>query len=90
MIDTEGGGGVVSFCAHADQALKSAAEPTSLLCSRSRGKTRLSARSARPPSGRGGHSCAELGAERETTVDQTLIRGLVTAFRVFVSGLSSV
>jgi hypothetical protein len=24
--------------------------------------------------------CAELGAERETTVDQTLIRGLVTAF----------
>jgi hypothetical protein len=34
--------------------------------------------------------CAELGAERETTVDQTLIRGLVTAFRVFVSGLSSV
>jgi hypothetical protein len=37
-----------------------------------------------------GRSCAELGAERETTVDQTLIRGLVTAFRVFVSGLSSV
>ena len=34
--------------------------------------------------------CAELGAERETTVDQTLIRGLVTAFRVFVLGLSSV
>ena len=34
--------------------------------------------------------CAELGAERETTVDQTLMRGLVTAFRVFVSGLSSV
>ena len=34
--------------------------------------------------------CAELGAERETTVDQTLIRGLVTAFPVFVSGLSSV
>jgi hypothetical protein len=34
--------------------------------------------------------CAELGAERETTVDQALIRGLVTAFRVFVSGLSSV
>jgi hypothetical protein len=26
----------------------------------------------------------------ETTVDQTLIRGLATAFRVFVSGLSSV
>lgn len=26
----------------------------------------------------------------ETTVDQTLIRGLDTAFRVFVSGLSSV
>jgi hypothetical protein len=26
-------------------------------------------------------SCAELGAERETTVDQALIRGLVTAFR---------
>jgi hypothetical protein len=37
-----------------------------------------------------GRSCAELGAERETTVDQTLIRGLITAFRVFVSGLSSV
>ena len=32
----------------------------------------------------------ELGAERETTVDQTLIRRLVTAFRVYVSGLSSV
>jgi hypothetical protein len=26
----------------------------------------------------------------ETTVDQTLMRGLATAFRVFVSGLSSV
>ena len=40
--------------------------------------------------GEKGFCCAELGAERETTVDQTLIRGLVTAFRVFVSGLSSV
>jgi hypothetical protein len=40
--------------------------------------------------GEKGLGCAELGAERETTVDQTLIRGLVTAFRVFVSGLSSV
>jgi hypothetical protein len=40
--------------------------------------------------GKGGYSCAEPRAERETTVDQTLIRGLVTAFRVFVSGLSSV
>jgi hypothetical protein len=40
--------------------------------------------------GEKGCSCAELGAERETTVDQTLIRGLITAFRVFVSGLSSV
>jgi len=40
--------------------------------------------------GEEGLSCAGLGAERETTVDQTLIRGLVTAFRVFVSGLSSV
>ena len=39
--------------------------------------------------GEKGSSCAELGAERETTVDQTLIRGLITAFRVFVSGLSS-
>jgi hypothetical protein len=29
----------------------------------------------------------ELGAERETTVDQALIRGLVTAFRIFDSGL---
>ena len=37
-----------------------------------------------------GFGCAELGVERETTVDQTLIRGLVTAFRFFVSGLSSV
>jgi hypothetical protein len=27
--------------------------------------------------------------ERETTVDQALIRGLGTAFRVYVSGLSS-
>ena len=40
--------------------------------------------------GEKGFGCAELGAERETTVDQTLIRGLATAFRVFVSGLSSV
>ena len=30
------------------------------------------------------------GWSLETTVDQTLIRGLDTAFRVFVSGLSSV
>ena len=30
------------------------------------------------------------GWNSETTVDQTLIRGLDTAFRVFVSGLSSV
>jgi hypothetical protein len=45
---------------------------------------------AEGPSGEMGLGCAELGAERETTVDQTLIRGLVTAFRVFVSGLSSV
>jgi hypothetical protein len=30
------------------------------------------------------------GRSSETTVDQTLIRGLDTAFRVFVSGLSSV
>ena len=35
-------------------------------------------------------SCTGLGVELETTVDQALIRGLVTAFRVFVSGLSSV
>jgi hypothetical protein len=36
--------------------------------------------------------CAGLGAELETTVDQALIiiRGLVTAFRVSVSGLSSI
>jgi hypothetical protein len=40
--------------------------------------------------GEKGFGCTELEAERETTVDQTLIRGLVTAFRVFVSGLSSV
>lgn len=30
------------------------------------------------------------GWSSETTVDQTLIRGLDTAFRVFVAGLSSV
>jgi hypothetical protein len=42
------------------------------------------------PVGEKGHGCAGLGVERETTVDQTLIRGLVTAFRVFVSGLSSI
>src|SRR5580704_6825028 len=35
-------------------------------------------------------SCTGPGTELETTVDQTLIRGLVTAFRVFVSGLSAV
>jgi len=40
--------------------------------------------------GEKGFSCAELGAERETTVDQTLIRGLISAFRIFVLGLSSV
>src|SRR5271166_5046167 len=45
-------------------------------------------RAARSSSARIVRGCAELGAERETTVDQTLIRGLVTAFRVFVSGLS--
>jgi hypothetical protein len=50
----------------------------------------LSARSAAEAVGLKGFGCAELGVERETTVDQTLIRGLVTAFRVFVSGLSSV
>ena len=41
-------------------------------------------------SARHGECCTGLGAELETTVDQALIRGLVTAFRVFVSGLSSV
>ena len=35
-------------------------------------------------------AAAGLAVERETTVDQTLIRGLVIALRVFVSGLSSV
>jgi hypothetical protein len=30
------------------------------------------------------------GRRAETTVDQALIRGLTTAFRAFVSGLSSV
>jgi hypothetical protein len=40
--------------------------------------------------GEKGHGCAGLGVERETTVAQTLIRGLGTAFRVFVSGISSV
>jgi hypothetical protein len=62
----------------------------SLLCSPSRTRTQSSTRAARKPSAGIGRSCAEPGAERETTVDQTLIRGLVTAFRVFVSGLSSV
>ena len=65
-------------------------EKASLLCSPSRGEAQLSACSASSPSARKGHGCAGLGVERETTVDQTLIRGLVTAFRVFVSGLSSV
>ena len=41
-------------------------------------------------SARHGECCTGLGAELEMTVDQALIRGLVTAFRVFVSGLSSV
>ena len=63
---------------------------SSLLCSPSRTRTQSSTRAARKPSARIGGSCAEQGAERETTVDQALIRGLVTAFRVFVSGLSSV
>jgi LDH2 family malate/lactate/ureidoglycolate dehydrogenase len=35
-------------------------------------------------------SCARQGMELETTVDQALIRGLGTAFRAYVSGLSSV
>jgi hypothetical protein len=34
-------------------------------------------------------SCARLAVERETTVDQTLVRGLV-AVRAFFPGLSSV
>jgi hypothetical protein len=34
--------------------------------------------------------CTGSGTELETTVDQALIRGLGTAIRVFVSGLSSV
>ena len=65
-------------------------DPISLLCSRSRARARLRARLARPPSARRAIAAQSLGAERETTVDQTLIRGLFTAFRVFVSGLSSV
>jgi hypothetical protein len=40
--------------------------------------------------GERGYGCAELGIKRETTVDQTLVRGLVTAMHAFVSGLSSV
>jgi hypothetical protein len=37
------------------------------------------------------YSCAGLGVERETTVDQTLIRGLITAFRgvLFYAGVTS-
>ena len=35
-------------------------------------------------------SCTGPGTELETTADQTLIRGLATAFRAFVSGLSSI
>jgi hypothetical protein len=62
----------------------------SLLCSRSSEKARLSAGWGETAVGKRRHGCARLGVERETTVDQTLIRGLVTAFRVFVSGLSSV
>jgi hypothetical protein len=62
----------------------------SFLCSRSSEKARLSAGWGETAVGKRRHGCARLGVERETTVDQTLIRGLVTAFRVFVSGLSSV
>jgi hypothetical protein len=61
----------------------------SLLCSGSRGEARFYG-ADRLCVGGESFICAELGAERETTVDQTLMRGLVTAFRVFVSGLSSV
>ena len=66
------------------------AELSSLLCSQSRELGAVERPLGETAVGEKGCSCAGLGAERETTVDQTLIRGLVTAFRVFVSGLSSV
>jgi hypothetical protein len=63
----------------------------SLLCSPSRELDAIERPSGAMAVGRKkGRSCAEPGAELKTTVDQTLIRGLVTAFRVYVSGLSSV
>jgi hypothetical protein len=70
--------------------MRSPVSTSSLLCSRSSEKARLSAGWGETAVGKRRHGCARLGVERETTVDQTLIRGLVTAFRVFVSGLSSV
>jgi hypothetical protein len=61
-----------------------------LLCSGSREKARLCIR--RRDGGRRSKAKAAQRWERsfKTTVDQTLIRGLATAVRVFVSGLSSV
>jgi hypothetical protein len=50
----------------------------------------IARRARRMSSGLADCGCTGLGMELETTVDQALIRGLVTAFRVFVSGLSSV
>ena len=77
-----------------EKAAKAAVERAGVricrLCSRSSEKARLSAGWGETAVGKRRHGCARLGVERETTVDQTLIRGLVTAFRVFVSGLSSV
>ena len=65
--------------------------PPSLLCSRSRLKSVIG-RSAcgREQAGRLAEATQGRGWSAETTVDPTLIRGLDTAFRVFVSGLSSV
>ena len=65
---------------------------SSLLCPRSRWKQQLIGRGVGVEAAGvdAVECCTGLGAKLETTVDQALIRGLGTAFRVFVSGLSSV
>ena len=71
-------------------ASAAAAVRASLLCPRSRLKQQFASTTSGFRSVWVGEGCTGLGVELETTVDQALIRGLVTAFRAFVSGLSSV
>ena len=73
----EGVGGSVGFAT------------SQLLCSQSRCWARLSIRTGDRAVGGEDFGCAELGAERERRLIRR-IRGSVTAFRAFVSGLSSV